>query len=198
METKEVVEVRFAGDRNYAPVLPVDAIYKRDGHRVITYAERWADRRAAFQSGNAQVASGTPLEKLSTYGITGAQLSLCRALKVYSIEALYNLDGANLRNLGIHTNELKRMAGEYMADRAKGSESLREIEALKAELEALRASGASTIPEDQFDGRTQEDIDAFANLSDEELRAYIKDKTGVGVRGQPSRETLLSMARDAA
>jgi hypothetical protein len=196
METREVVEVRFAGDRNYAPVLPADSVYRREGHRQVTYAERWSKRYAEFVQGAAQTASGTPLEKLMPYGITGSQLSLCRALKVYSIEALYNMDGANLKNLGIHTNELKRMANEYMTDRAKGSETLQELEALKKELAEIRL--AKPIPEEQFDGMTPQDIDAFSNLSDDELKAYIKDKTGTGVRGQPSRDTLLSMARDAA
>ncbi len=198
METREVVEVRFAGDRNYAPILPADAVYRMDGYKAITYAERWADRYAQFLQGAAQTASGTPLEKLTPYGISGAQLSLCRALKIYSIEALYNLDGANAKNLGIHTNDLKRMANDYMADRAKGSEAAQEIERLRKEIEAMKAGVVPAIPEDQFDNMTTEDIDAFANLSDQELRDYIKDKTGTGVRGAVSRETLLSMARDAA
>jgi hypothetical protein len=88
------------------------------------------------------------------------------------------------------------MANEYMTDRAKGSETLQELEALKKELAEIRL--AKPIPEEQFDGMTPQDIDAFSNLSDDELKAYIKDKTGTGVRGQPSRDTLLSMARDAA
>src|SRR3546814_9721665 len=33
METKEVVEVRFAGSKNYSPIFPVDAFWKREGNR---------------------------------------------------------------------------------------------------------------------------------------------------------------------
>lgn len=33
-------------------------------------------------------------------------------------------------------------------------------------------------------------------MPDEELKAYIKDKSGEGVRGTPKRETLLAMARE--
>src|SRR3546814_7185647 len=40
METKEVVEVRFAGSKNYSPIFPVDAFWKREGNRVITYGDR--------------------------------------------------------------------------------------------------------------------------------------------------------------
>ncbi len=64
MKTREVVEVRFAGSKLYSPVFPSDSMWKRDGHRVVTYAERWADQYRDFLEGNDQKASGTPLEML--------------------------------------------------------------------------------------------------------------------------------------
>ena len=60
METNEVVELRFAGDKNYAPVLPALSMYRMDGHHGVTYAERFAKQYAEFQQGAAQHASGTP------------------------------------------------------------------------------------------------------------------------------------------
>src|SRR3546814_17192949 len=60
METKEVVEVRFAGSKNYSPIFPVDAFWKREGNRVITYGERWPDQYRQFKEGNPQEANGTP------------------------------------------------------------------------------------------------------------------------------------------
>src|SRR3546814_4123907 len=51
METKEVVEVRFAGSKNYSPIFPVDAFWKREGNRVITYGERWPDHYRQFKEG---------------------------------------------------------------------------------------------------------------------------------------------------
>ena len=37
MKHIEAVEVRFAGSKNYSPVFPVDAMWKREGLNVITY-----------------------------------------------------------------------------------------------------------------------------------------------------------------
>ncbi len=105
----------------------------------ITYAERWADQYAAFLSGNDQKASGTPLEMLKPYGISDAQLSLCRALRVYSIESLHHLEGQNLKNLQMNANPLKDMARRYMADRASGANNADEMAKLRAQIEALQA-----------------------------------------------------------
>jgi hypothetical protein len=199
METKEVVELRFAGDKNYSPVLPVDAMYRKEGHRVITYAERFSEQYAQFVRGAAQEASGTPLEKLSEYGITAAQLSLCRAVKIYNVEALYNLDGANLKSLGLHGNSLKDMAAAYMADRSKGNETARELAELRAEVERLRA--AAPLPaQEPTPAEMQEALDAADKeveaMNESELKAEIKRISGQFPRGTPSHEWLVKTVRE--
>jgi hypothetical protein len=199
METKEVVELRFAGDKNYSPVLPVDAMYRKEGHRVITYAERFSEQYAQFVRGAAQEASGTPLEKLSEYGITAAQLSLCRAVKIYNVEALYNLDGANLKSLGLHGNSLKDMAAAYMADRSKGNETARELAELRAELAALKSGNPlpAQDPSPADMSRALEAADKELEAMDEgELKAFIKSKSGQAPRGTPSRDWLINTARE--
>jgi hypothetical protein len=199
METKEVVELRFAGDKNYSPVLPVDAMYRKEGHRVITYAERFSEQYAQFVRGAAQEASGTPLEKLSEYGITAAQLSLCRAVKIYNVEALYNLDGANLKSLGLHGNSLKDMAAAYMADRSKGNETARELAELRAELAALKSGNPlpAQDPSPADMSRALEVADKELEAMDEgELKAFIKLKSGQAPRGTPSRDWLINTARE--
>lgn len=199
METKEVVELRFAGDKNYSPVLPVDAMYRKEGHRVITYAERFSEQYAQFVRGAAQEASGTPLEKLSEYGITAAQLSLCRAVKIYNVEALYNLDGANLKSLGLHGNSLKDMAAAYMADRSKGNETARELAELRAELAALKSGNPlpAQDPSPADMSRALEVADKELEAMDEgELKAFIKSKSGQAPRGTPSRDWLINTARE--
>jgi hypothetical protein len=139
MKTMEVVEVRFAGSKLYSPVFPTDAFWKRDGQRIITYAERWADQYRDFLNGNDQKAAGTPLEMLKTYGISDSQLSLCRALKIYSIEALHNLEGTNLKSLQMNANPLKEMARSYMADRSTGASASSRIDELERQIAALKA-----------------------------------------------------------
>lgn len=201
MEVREVVEIRFAGDKNYAPVLPIDAMYRRDGHRVVTYAERFAEQYRAFISGAPQEAEGTPLEMLKPFGISENQISLCRVLKIYSIEALYHLEGQNLRNLGMSANSLREMATAYMAERANGMNTANRMAELEAEIERLKAG--QPLPEAEA---TAEEIaallttadDEFAGMDEAQLKAFIKDKTGQAPRGTPSRDWLLNSARELA
>lgn len=188
-ESIEMVEVRIAGDRNFVPFFPAHAMSHREGGTVITYAERWADQYRAFKEGSSQEAQGTPLEMLRDYGVTGEQLSQCRALRIYSVEALNNLEGANARSLGVNQNKLKDAARKYLASVQSNITALDEIEALKAELARLK----SLVPEGV--------AEVLEPLPDpdglEEDPAAIKDKieaiTGTRPRGNPSPGTLKSM-----
>ena len=196
---RQVVEVRFAGSKNYAPVFPVDAMWKRENGKTVTYAERWGEQYRAFLAGADQEASGTPLEMLKAYGISDANLSLCRALRIYSIEALYHLEGDNLKSLGMASNALKDMARAYMADRSKGSDNAAEMDKLRAELASLRASiiPAKEVPPSEVDKLLAASDAEFATMDDDALKDWISNKTGAGrPRGNPSRETLVSMARE--
>lgn len=196
----QVVEVRFAGSKNYSPVFPVDAMWKRENGKIITFAERWGEQYRAFLSGADQEASGTPLEMLKSYGISDANLSLCRALRIYSIEALYHLEGDNLKTLGMAGNSLKDMARSYIEARQRSGADSREVDSLRAELAALKAS---LIPAKEA---SPADIDRAVMLSDAEfeamdspaLKAFIREKTGQTPLGNPSHDSLVSMARDAA
>jgi hypothetical protein len=196
----QVVEVRFAGSKNYSPVFPVDAMWKRENGKTITFAERWADQYRDFLAGADQEAAGTPLEMLKAYGISDANLSLCRALRIYSIEALHHLEGDNLKSLGMAGNSLKEMARSYMGARDSGRKDADEMDSLRAELAALKAS---LIPAKE---PSPAEIEKAVLLSDAEfegmdspaLKAFIREKTGQTPLGNPSRETLVGMARDAA
>lgn len=195
----EAVQVRFAGSNNYAPVFPVDAVWKREGSKAITYAERWADQYRAFKEGNEQRADGTPLEMLRPYGISDSQLSLCRVMKIYSIESLNSLEGPALKSLGMHVNDLKRMASAYLADRAKGSANSEEIALLKAEIERLKGTiPPLPSPEETMTAIMEADR-SLDDMTDSELRDYISGKRGGPLKGgNYSRETLLTMAKEAA
>jgi len=196
---RQVVEVRFAGSKNYSPVFPVDAMWKRENGKTVTYAERWADQYREFLAGADQTAAGTPLEMLKAYGMSDANLSLCRALRIYSIESLYHLEGDSLKSLGMASNVLKDMARAYMADRAKGANNAAEMDELRAELAALRASiiPAKELPPSEIDALQQASDAEFANMDDDAIKDWIANKTGAGrPRGNPSHETLVSMARE--
>lgn len=199
MEVVEVVEIRFAGDKHYAPVMPITAMYRREGHKVITYAERFAEQYRAFLEGAPQLAEGTPLEMLEPYGISASQISLCRVLKIYSIESLYHLEGQNARNLGMSANALKDMAAAYMADRARGSEAAQEMDRMRREIAELRSQmaipAAQPTPEQIAELLVASD-DEFAAMDDAQLKAFIKEKSGAAPRGTPSRDFLINAARE--
>ena len=188
MEMKEVVEVRFAGSNKYAPVFPSDAFYRREGNKVITYKERWAEQYRQYKEGNPQEAQGTPLEMLVAYGITPEQLSLCRVHRIYSIESLSSLEDKALKSLGMAGNGLKELARRYMVDRGAGEHAMDEIAKLKAEIEELKAEKISTtIPEDE-----KELYDA---MTDSELRAMIEDRTGTKPDGRLGHTALVNMVK---
>lgn len=194
---REMIELRFAGDRNYAPVMPADSMSRKIGTRVVTYAERFAEQYRAFIMGDDQKAGGTALEMLIDYGITPAQLSICRALKIYSIEALHSLEGPNLKNLGMNANELKKMARRFMEDREKRPVASEDVSDLRAEIERLKAliPAQQTAPE-EIDQLVKDADSAFETWEDELLKEFIAEKTGSKPRGNPSHATLVSMAEE--
>lgn len=200
-EQREVVEVRFAGSRNYSPVVPVDAMFKREGLKVITYAERWERQYNAFKNGEQQEAEGTPLNMLASYGVTPEMLSLCRVRKIYSIEALHSMEGDRLKGLGMHQNKLKEAARKFLADRGNSAVQADEIADLRAQLAALQQQISTAVPAEETPpadaDRVAEEVGAYADLTDDEIKARIKKATGEAPRGQPRRETLEMMLEQA-
>ena len=136
----EVCEIRIAGDRNFAPVVPAHSLWMRVDGEDVTYAQRWPRQYEQFRANLAQVADGTPLAELPF--LTEAKRMELRALKIYTAEALAGLDGANLRVLGQGGRTLKTQAAAYLQN-AAGAAPLAamaaEIEALKAELAEAQA-----------------------------------------------------------
>lgn len=196
-ELMEVVQVRFAGSNNYSPIFPAHAFWKREGNQVITYAERWSDQYRQFKEGNAQQVVGTPLEMLIPYGITPEQLSLCRTMRIYSIEALHGLEGPNLKNLGMNSNRLKEMANKYMADRMSGKQALDRIAELEAKLAALSREIPVDEPTPEEAAQVVEDADVelLGAMTEDELRAFILDKTGTKPDGRLGHAALVNLAK---
>lgn len=200
MKTVEMVEVRIAGDKNYSPSFPTDAMWKREGNRKITYAERWSEQYRAFKEGDPQEARGTPLEMLRPYGATDENISLCRALKIYSIEALASLEDRKLKSLGMKANDLKAMATKFLAERTSGAAALSEIEGLKAKIAELEARStqvpATEAAPQEVDAAALASDASLANMTDEQIKSEIKDRTGSRPPGNPSRPTLEANLRE--
>lgn len=176
----EVVEVRIAGDRNYAPTFPAHSVWRTVDGEEITYAKRFADAYARFAEGREQVADGTPLSELPF--LTEGKRATLRSLKVYTAEALASLDGKKLAALGPDAREMKNSATAYL-DSASGSA---DTVALAAEVEALRAQIAEmqAAPVDEPDNEK------------ESLKAQIAELSGSRPKGNPSTSTLRDMLDD--
>lgn len=192
-EMHEVVQIRFAGSNNYSPIFPAKSFYKREGNNVITYAERFSEQYRQFKEGNPQEARGTPLEMLVSYGITPEMLSLCRTMKVYSIEALDQLEGSNLKSMGMEANKLKEMARRWMAAQSSNQNLMDEVAALKAQIASMSGGVPSTVvpvvTQDEVGG---EDLES---KTDDELRAFLLEKTGARPDGRLGRQGLLNLAK---
>lgn len=175
----EVVEIRIAGDRNFSPIFPAHSMWKRINGEEITYAQRFSAAYERFAAGREQVAEGTPLSELPF--LTEAKRAELRALKVYTAEALAALDGKNLTNLGGQGREMKNQAIAYL-DKSGGTAGATalaaEVEALRAELAAIRNGEVEAPPADD---------------EKEAMKARIAELTGSRPRGNPSVETLRDM-----
>lgn len=178
---QEVVEVRMAGERHFAPVFPAHAMWQRVNGEEITYAERWPEEYARFKAGQEQVAAGTPLSELPF--LTEARRMELRGLKVYTAEALASLDGKNLTNLGAEGRKMKDQATAYL-ERANGFSSsaamAEQIADLQAQLAAMQAEAPAAPDQDER----------------ESLKTRIADLTGARPKGNPSVDTLRAMLAD--
>lgn len=180
----ELVEIRIAGERNYAPTFPAHEVWKHINGAPVTYAERFAKEYALFAAGREQVADGTPLSELPF--LTEGERATLRRLKVYTGEALASLDGANLKNLGPKAREFKSQAEAYLNRASGASQSVAlaaEVEALKAQIAELSAAPVEPEP----DGEAAEK---------EALKAQIATLTGSRPKGNPSIETLREMVSE--
>jgi hypothetical protein len=194
----EIVEIRAPGSRN-VHVFPATAVSHWDtdphtgGQRKVTYAERFSRQYQQFKSQVAQTKSGTPLTHAPF--LTEGRRAELRAQNVYTVEQLALIDGNELKNLGPGGRDMKNRAQEYMADAKRGAPSAH----LAAELEALRAKNA-TLEEDLEAAKkaaaAQGDAE-FDDMTDDQLKAFIRTQTGHVPAGSPGRKTLVRMAIDA-
>lgn len=189
----EIVEVRFAGDRNKVSVFPALSIcgemQDEDGNtRKITYAERWPAQYQRFKSKQTQVAEGTPVDELPF--LTQAKRAELKALSIYTAEALAALDGQPLKNLGQGGRDLKNQAQAYL-DRAAGTA---DVTKMAAQIEELK----QTIREMQGAAATATPSSEFATWTPDQIKDWIADKIGERPKGNPSLTTLIARADEIA
>lgn len=186
-DEREMVEIRIPGDR-----LAVHVNYVSDEHR-----KRWPDHYAAFKRGEARAANGTPLEHWPQ--ITTGRVATLKALGILSVDELASVPDNVLPSIGMGAREMREQARAYLEAAAGGSGVSRvtaENAALKAQLDAMQAQIASLMKAPPAPVEDVADLSekAVEDLTDDELKAYIKRETGEGVRGTPTRQTLIDKA----
>lgn len=191
----EVCEIRFAGNRDNVGVFPAHDITtqmaRADGStQPVSYAERFADEYEAFTKGKQQTVSGTPLSEVPF--LTEAKRAELRKLNIHNVETLATLDGAPLKTLGMDGRQYVDQAKAYLERAASSANDTRlaaENAQLRDEVERLR-SLQSSAPK-KTGGPD------FEGMSEDDLKRFIKDKTGEAPRGNPSLASLVRMATDA-
>src|SRR5262245_26791988 len=188
----EIVEIRKPGAKDWQPY-PATALSHWDNdiftgeQKPVTYAERFKRQYQQFKLQVAQTKSGTPLAEVKF--LTEARRAELRALNIYTVEQLANIDGQELKNLGPGGRDMKNQAADYIAECQQLAPSLArqaQIEAdlakAQAELEALRLKNSESA-DSQFD-----------EMSNLQIKDLIEKESGVRPLGNPSRKTLIRMA----
>jgi hypothetical protein len=191
----EVVEVRFAGDRNKVSVFPANSICGQaqddEGNSMpVTYAERWPDQYKRFKAKEQQIASGTPLDELPF--LSQGKRAELRGLNIYTAEALAAVDGLPLKNLGQGGREWKNQAQAYL-DNAKGSADVTGMAKKIADLELL----VSELRADKTEAPA-ESLSQFEAWEDNQIKDWIEQQINERPRGNPSHATLVKRADEIA
>jgi hypothetical protein len=192
-DDREICEMRIPGDRERVVVQPAHHVWKYDRGQPVTYAMRFSEQYRRFKEGHSQLTSGTPLTMLTE--MPERKRLEYAALSVHTVEALANLEGQQLKTLGMGALEWKKAAQEYInrADSVKNAAHLsKENDDLKARLSALEAM-LNQPPEDA----PATDVvmsGPFAGKTASELKDFIAEKTGHRPKGNPSLTTLAENA----
>lgn len=184
----ELAEIRIPGDNQYRPKVPSDSMWGMDGTRMITWAERFAEQYRAFHEGNEQHVEGTPLEELAPYGMSPAQLSICRANQIYTIEQLAMPSAKMSKALSVHGNTIIPMAQAYLENH-KREDVIDEVAELRRQIEELKAAAGTSV-------KMLDSTDPWEGVEDAHIRELIEAETGVKPHHKTGRDTLIKQLEE--
>lgn len=198
-EDVEMIEINIPGDKQLTVHAPANSpCTMMDGSQV-TYIDRFPDDYDRFKKGLGAAVVGLPLKHAPF--LSKSEVSMLGNQNVYTVEQLADMGGAPLRNLGPSGRKWQQQALAFLKT-AQGSRDAVADAAEKASLldriAQLEAAQGLTPPAAQDDDGDDDGDDGFDAMSDADLKSWIKETTGAGVRGNPSRDTLLSIAREAS
>jgi hypothetical protein len=179
--TNDYVTIRRPADRESTSIHPVWQEWQKHGDQILTYAMRFQPQYDRYKASQPQIVEGTPISELPR--LNEAQRATLRALDVHTIEQLASLSGQPLKNLGPDGLSQQQAAATYL-NSAKG---LAEVTTLAAENALLKQSMADLA------AQTADPRIKFVDMSDDNLKDLIREKTGAAPRGNPNRATLVRM-----
>ena len=206
----EYVKVRRIGDDKFELVAPAGEKTIRDpndrsGQKWLSYADRFPDEYKAFKANVQYIGPGTPIDEAPF--LTAARRMELKALGVYTIDALADPTTQLLQELGMGGREMVNKAKAYIESangaapfNAMAEENARlaaQLEALRSQVEQLTGKVAATADPALIAEDDAPSSSPFVAWPDEQIKAWIKDKTGYAPRGNPSHATLVRMADEA-
>jgi len=165
----EAVEFKFESEREGRPifkeipfvriVIPGDRNNIVEGKATDYHKNRYPKAWAAFQQGQKQGMSGTPLE--SWPQIQRAQVKEAKFYEIHTLEQLAELADTHCQRLGMGWTELRQKAKDYISI-SKGTASqtaqAAENERLRQEMENMKAQLADLSAEAKKPGRPKKEI----------------------------------------
>lgn len=138
---KEFVEILIPGDNRTVRVAEVS-----DEHRA-----RWPQHYEAFKKGQEAPLNGTPLEAWPA--LNTAQVAELKALRVFTVEDLANMNESFYSNVGMGTRDLAKKAKAFL-ELAAGTADVQRMEAELSRRDAEIADLKRQIAElaERFDG----------------------------------------------
>ena len=199
-EDKEMVRIRFPGDKNRELVAPANQQCTRDPHSNtwLTYIDRFPRHYEAFKRNAAYIGDGTPLNEAPF--LTASQKAELHSLNIHTLEALAGMSSAAIASFGLGGRGLVNQAQAWI-EKASGSAVEMRLAQENAELkarfdmlekqlqQAMNAGIVRPSPVAEISGPSP-----FEEWADDDLKALIKDKTGSAPRGNPAHSTLVRMA----
>jgi len=193
----EKIWIRFPGDPKNDHIAPAkDKSVWINGTQP-TYAERFPEHYEAFKKHQEYHGAGTPLSEAPFVNL--AKRKDLEAINIYTVEALADLDGAQLKQLGMDGRELKNQAAAYLQNATDNAASMKqaaensamkdELSALREEMERMKAQAASA----QDTAIVSHETSAFRDMDDDSLRLWMTEQGG-SPDGRWSRDRLLQEA----
>jgi hypothetical protein len=146
----EAVEYKFESEQAGRPIfkeipffritVPGDRNNVTEGKVTEYHKKRYPKAWAAFQAGQAQGVTGTPLETWPQ--ITRSQVKEAKYYEIHTVEQLSQLADIHCQRLGMGWTDLRQKAKDYIdlaAGTAHQTAQAAENERLRQEMEAMRA-----------------------------------------------------------